>query len=258
MLITTSIDFMSVPDIRDFILYDHEGVVAINKPAGMISRGSPGNLSVVTMTEQLRSMQWPDMPHVVHRLDQYTTGALLIARNKEMARGLSQQFEARGINKQYWALIDGTPAQPSGIIDAPIPFYKTPDSPVQNKSALTEYHTMQTNESGMSVVCFKPHTGRSHQLRIHAANALGAPILGDRDYHPDFQADVGRGLKSSYTQAVLPPKITAQIQGQMLHAQSISFTHPFTDERVTIQAPLPPERQNLWHRLGFEPGTWEM
>ncbi len=246
----------SMPKIEDLIIYESAGIVAIQKPSGTISTGDSFNsISLLIRDLQVSSTF---VPQVAHRLDVNTTGIILAAWDEDALIGLQDQFANRTIKKEYWALLDGKTDEESGIIDSPI-FYdvKYERRVAEYKNAITEYHTMQTNDMGMSFMRFQPRTGRTHQLRIHSAEYLGTPIMGDRNYHENFKYGRPRGergwLSSHYTKAAIPMDLVWQMDGQMLHARSIRFKHPITNEQVFIESPLPENRENIWRGLGFDP-----
>jgi tRNA pseudouridine32 synthase / 23S rRNA pseudouridine746 synthase len=211
------------------IIYEDEYLIAVDKPGGLLS--VPGRTidlqdSVLTRLRQL----YPEI-YTVHRLDRDTSGILLLARDKLTYRHLSQQFEARQIHKVYEAILAGVveieqgsnaQAHPLRVID--LPLWGDPlDRPRQKvdfnlgKPSVTKFQVLgQTN--GYTRIEFTPVTGRTHQLRVHAADAqgLGMTILGDRLY----------GCQ-------------ANVQRLHLHARSLTFTHPHTLEQIQLQIPTP-------------------
>jgi tRNA pseudouridine32 synthase / 23S rRNA pseudouridine746 synthase len=173
--------------------------------------------SVLTRLRQL----YPEI-YTVHRLDRDTSGILLLARDRQTYRQLSQQFEDRQINKVYEAILGGRVAVEQGSID--LPLWGDPlDRPRQKvdfnlgKPSLTKFQVLGQID-GDTRIEFFPITGRTHQLRVHAADpqGLGACILGDRLY--GCQANVKR---------------------LHLHARELSFTHPHTLERISLQTQCP-------------------
>ena len=203
------------------ILYEDEWIVAVEKPSGMLS--VPGKNDLDSVQQRLRLM-YPDAtgPLVVHRLDMATSGILLAAKDKEVHARLQSQFETRSISKEYLAILDGVPSHECGIIDLPICLNPL-DRPRQmvdfenGKPAITEYKIVGVSD-GRTKVIFKPHTGRTHQLRIHSAHVLGlgCPISGDELYgNPDSA-----------------PRLC-------LHASRLVFRHPVSDKEVEIVSPCP-------------------
>lgn len=203
------------------ILYEDEWIVAVEKPSGMLS--VPGKNDLDSVQQRLRLM-YPDAtgPLVVHRLDMATSGILLAAKDKDVHARLQSQFETRSISKEYIAILDGVPSQEFGIIDLPICLNPL-DRPRQmvdfenGKPAITEYK-VECIKNGRAKVVFKPHTGRTHQLRVHSAHVsgLGCPISGDE----------------LYGNLDLAPRLC-------LHASRLVFRHPVSDKEIEIVSTCP-------------------
>ena len=200
------------------ILYEDDYWLVINKPEGMLS--VPGKGDVDSVYQRLRIL-YPEAtgPIIVHRLDMATSGLLLAAKTKEAHQNLQAQFKNRTIQKRYIALLDGEIPQEEGEIR--LPLCPDPlDRPRQivseefGKPALTRSRVLERS-SGKTLIAFYPQTGRTHQLRVHAAHPLGlhCPILGDELY--------GRKAERLY-----------------LHAEYLAFTHPITNERVEIHCDI--------------------
>jgi tRNA pseudouridine32 synthase / 23S rRNA pseudouridine746 synthase len=179
------------------ILYQDQWMIIVNKPAGLLSVPGRSRDRQDSVLSQLRC-SLPDGMNLrpVHRLDQETSGILVLARNLEIYRSLSQQFQQRRVQKVYEAILAGTPSLPSqGVINLPLwgdpthrP-YQTVDWQ-RGKPSITEYQVLSQSEHTTRVE-FKPKTGRTHQLRVHSADpqGLGAWILGDRLYGCHAGAD---------------------------------------------------------------------
>ncbi|KAF8502375.1 pseudouridine synthase [Russula emetica] len=235
------------------VLYIDRGVIVLNKPPGLVSQGTSSSvLAPVTVaakthlqetTTSLPSLQraydLSTKPYPVHRLDKGTTGVLVLARTKALARELSQQFRERVIEKSYLALVIGdsrsfSPAK-EGLIDASLSF---DDGRVRlgpgSKAARTTWEVLASSDvASLSLVRLYPHTGLKHQLRVHMAHALKVPILGDALYGG---ATTTSQRSSAY--AGIP-------EGRLfLHSSSISFWRYRRNGlrkrfRLTISAPLP-------------------
>jgi len=222
------------------IVFEDEAMAVINKPPGLLSiPGKTADYSVATWAQE----RWPGaIP--VHRLDMMTSGIILIAKNMEVYHNLQEQFEKRTVKKKYLALVEGVPARDHGIIDLPLASdpLNRPRQTVDHehgKRAITEYRVLslpaeseglQPSEAGdspsltsllpaqgeVSLLALYPHTGRTHQLRMHCAHkdGLGCPIVGDELY----------GHKASRL---------------FLQAQAITFVHPTTGKRMHIELSLP-------------------
>lgn len=196
------------------VLWEDEWIAAVRKPADMLS--VPGRSGVASVEEWARE-RYPDAsgPIIVHRLDQATSGVLLLAKTKECHQALQEQFRRRTVRKRYAALLEGEVERDSGTVALPLA-PDPADRPRQKvdpkgRTAVTEFRVVWRRD-GMTRVEFRPLTGRTHQLRVHAAHAAGlnAPIAGD-----DLYGRPGGRL--------------------LLHAEAIEFTHPVTGRRVTVE-----------------------
>ncbi|KXU46774.1 hypothetical protein HMPREF2533_01848 [Bacteroides fragilis] len=197
------------------ILFEDQWLLVLHKPEGVLS--VPGKSEEQSIYSLLRA-RYPEAtgPLVVHRLDMATSGLLLAAKAQEVHRHLQAQFENRSIKKRYIALLDGILPEEEGVIDLPIcPDYL--DRPRQmvneelGKTAITRYRVMD-RKNGQTRIAFFPLTGRTHQLRVHAAHPLGlnCPIVGDELY--------GRKAERLY-----------------LHAEYLEFIHPVSGQRMVIE-----------------------
>lgn len=197
------------------IVYEDDWLLVINKPAGMLSVPGKGNVDSVYL--RIKSM-YPEAagPLIVHRLDMATSGLLLIAKTKETHQNLQAQFKSRTIKKRYIALLDGELPAEKGIID--LPLRPDPlDRPRQvvdvasGKPAVTHYQVLK-HAARHTLVAFSPLSGRTHQLRVHAAHpqGLNCPIAGDELY--------GRKAERLY-----------------LHAEALTFIHPVTGKSIHVE-----------------------
>ncbi len=205
-------------DTRLEIVFEDEWLLVINKPAGMLS--VPGKTEDMDSVYHRLKKKYPDAtgPMIVHRLDMATSGLLLVAKTKEAHRHLQAQFENRSIKKRYIALLDGgiAEAEKTGIISLPLCLNPL-DRPRQivseeyGKEAVTEYQIIAKSKQ-YTRIAFYPLTGRTHQLRVHAAHPKGldCPILGDELY--------GKKADRLY-----------------LHAEYIEFRHPVYGDIICIQ-----------------------
>lgn len=201
------------------LVYEDEWMAAVNKPAGMLS--VPGKGDAPSVWSWARA-HFPEAtgPLLVHRLDMDTSGVLLIAKDPETHRKLQQLFETRHIKKRYIALLDGTVTDDEGFIR--LPLCPNPDdrprqmvSTAYGKAAVTRFEVLSRSH-GQTRVAFYPFTGRTHQLRVHAAHpeGLDTPIVGDNLY--------GRRASRLF-----------------LHAETVTFRHFKTGRWVSITAPAP-------------------
>ena len=175
--------------------------------------------SGVKSVEEWAQQRYPQAsgPIIVHRLDQSTSGILVLAKDKDTHKDLQEQFIARSVEKQYIAVLDGTISTTSGTISLPLKldYENRPRQMVaaDGRSAVTRYEVLGT-KNGLTRIAFYPLTGRTHQLRVHAAHqdGLNSPIVGDDIY--------GYGGSRLH-----------------LHASRLTFTHPATSQRITIECP---------------------
>ena len=206
---------MQVPSKNLEIVYEDPWLSVINKPAGMLS--VPGKEDAVSVYSLMRR-QYPeaDGPLTVHRLDMATSGLMLIAKTKRVHQNLQAQFKNRLVRKRYVALLEGIVPKDKGTVDLPLCLNPL-DRPRQmvhtehGKPAITDYQVLERLDGKRTRIVFYPRTGRTHQLRIHAAHPLGlhCPIIGDELY--------GEKADRLY-----------------LHAEYLEFTHPITGETVRI------------------------
>lgn len=206
---------MQVPSQNLEIVYEDPWLSVINKPAGMLS--VPGKEDAVSVYSLMRE-QYPeaDSPLTVHRLDMATSGLMLIAKTKRVHQNLQAQFKNRLVRKRYVALLEGIVPKDKGTVDLPLCLNPL-DRPRQmvhtehGKPAITDYQVLERLDGKRTRIAFYPRTGRTHQLRIHAAHPLGlhCPIIGDELY--------GEKADRLY-----------------LHAEYLEFTHPITGETVRI------------------------
>lgn len=206
--------------LADQILFIDAEALVIDKPAGLpVTLPRDESLSVENHLESMR-FGFVRRPTIVHRLDRDTSGCLLLARNPRAHRKYSQAFEAGEVIKTYLAVIDGVPAESTGICYLALAKVSTaeagwrmvPDKK-KGKAATTAWEVLAVAD-GRALVRFSPKTGRTHQLRVHAASGLGVPIMGDPVY--------GKSAKG----------------GMMLHASTLEVPRA-GKESVKAHSPLP-------------------
>lgn len=202
------------------VLLEADGLLAVDKPSGLLSVPGRGPEKADCVVARLsRTRPWV---REVHRLDQDTSGVLLLATDANTHRAMAAAFAERRVDKAYEARIAGQPADSAGEVDLPLAA-DWPNRPRQKvdhamgRPARTRWRLLAVM-AGNSRVALEPVTGRSHQLRVHMA-AIGHPILGDPFYAP---ADI----------VAAAPRLC-------LHATHLSFVHPFTGKRVDLEAPVP-------------------
>ena len=173
--------------LADRVLFIDAEAMILDKPAGLaVDAPRDGSLSVMNHLDSLR-FGFERHPSIVHRLDRDTSGCLLLARNPRAQKKYSQAFEAGTVGKTYLAVLAGVPREPGGMIDLPLNKVSTREAGwrmIVEKSgqrAVTHWDVVTFGE-GKALVRFRPETGRTHQLRVHAATGIGIPIKGDPVY----------------------------------------------------------------------------
>ncbi len=202
------------------IVFQDNDLVVLNKPSGLLS--VPGKAKEHADSLQSRVQRVFPSATVVHRLDMATSGLMVMALNKAAHRHISKQFELRQTSKTYQAIVFGRVSQQQGEVNLPL-ICDWPNRPKQmvdferGKQAQTKWQVLNTYQHTTRVE-LRPVTGRSHQLRVHMLS-LNHPIIGDRLYaHPEALA--------------LAPRLN-------LHAQTLAFTHPLTEQALEFNAPVP-------------------
>jgi 23S rRNA pseudouridine1911/1915/1917 synthase len=230
------------------ILAEDEHFLAIDKPAGLPMH-TTAKFWKNTLVALLRERFPDERLQICHRIDRETSGVLLIARTAEAASFLKRGFANRLMKKAYLALVHGIPAEPSGVIDAPMRLLDTrthikmgvePDG----LPAVTRYDVRQTFAEH-ALIEAAPETGRQHQIRVHLAH-LGHPIVGDKLYRASEQAFM------DYCDGGLTPELLALFDGlprHALHAARLTFPHPKTGALITVESPLPADLRDYMQGL---------
>ncbi|MEC8557713.1 MAG: RluA family pseudouridine synthase [Planctomycetota bacterium] len=248
-------------DIPLNVLYEDEGMLAIDKPAGMVVHPAKGNWkgtlasALAFRFQQLSDVGGVTRPGIIHRLDRDTTGVILIAKTNSVHLKLSEQFEQRTVQKEYFALAIGKIELDRDVIQLPIgphPYQRDKmairkDHP-QSKEAETRYEVVE-RFGGISAVQLQPKTGRTHQIRVHMSH-VGAPVLCDRLYAGHAHISRGELLRRiARKQPSTPQDQDVLLNRQALHARRIEFTHPLTGEPMKIESPVPADMQAVMQVL---------
>ena len=205
--------------LEDRVLFIDGEAMVIDKPAGLAVH--PGSKTRESLEDYLHHFRFgfQRLPLPVHRLDRDTSGCLLLARNPKAHKRFQRAFEEKKVLKTYVAVLDGVPDEEEGEIDMALGKVSTREEgwrivhDVKGKAALTRWRTLAVKD-GRAVILFSPETGRTHQLRVHAAEGIGVPIAGDPIY------GAGRGP-------------------MLLHALSLKMEREGKPP-VEAKAPLPP------------------
>jgi 23S rRNA pseudouridine955/2504/2580 synthase len=226
--------------LRSRILHIDQRVIALDKPAGLaVQGGSKVRLHLDAMLKQLA--EGGERLRLVHRLDRDTSGVILLARTAAAAAELTSAFRSKAVRKLYWAIVAGVPYPMQGRLDLPLAkrgvageerMHVDPD---EGDRAVTLYRTVARAGNRAAWLAFSPLTGRTHQLRAHAA-ALGTPILGDHKYGGAAAVLPGAGLD------------------RRLHLHARRLVWPDAEHgSMSAVAPLPPELLATWSFFGFAP-----
>lgn len=226
-------------DIPLDILYEDEHLLVLNKPAGMVVHPAPGHdegtlvHALLHHCQSLSGIGGVQRPGIIHRLDRDTSGVMLVAKTDAAHQSLSAQLKTRELTRIYQAVVHGRFDALSGKIEAPIRRHHTDRKRMvvaqkDGRYALTFYQVLaQYAEHAWLRIELK--TGRTHQIRVHL-KYIHHPVVGDPVY--------GNSAKNNL-----------DMLRQALHAQSVTFTHPITQQRMTFETPLPEDMQRLLERL---------
>ena len=218
-------------ELRKCIIHNDDDIVVFNKPAGLAVQGGTG---IRKSVDKMAAALFPyDKISLVHRLDRETSGLLVVAKNQRAAQHLSAQFQNKDAHKEYLALLNGNVKPMRGVIDNYMVKGQVFDSPERlnggsgqrAQRAITNYQVL-ANAGNISWVLFSPKTGRTHQLRMHSAITLGAPIVGDALYGRNYPVD--EALSSILATNNL-----------FLFAYKLTFQHPSTGRMMTLRAAVP-------------------
>lgn len=235
--------------LSKMLLYEDPKVFVFNKPSGLAVQGGSGvSRSVDHMLESWRN-QKGEKPRLVHRLDRDTAGVLVVARTRLAAMRLAEAFRERETKKTYWALVKGVPKKREDKVSSWLVKEPTRDGDRMRVArhgeegadhAVSYYRVVEQAGQTLSWLEMEPYTGRTHQLRVHAAH-IGCPIIGDPKY---FEAD---------TNWEFPGGIQNRLH---LHARRIVIPHPEKGV-IDVTAPLPPHMRQSWNLLGFDEASAE-
>lgn len=223
------------------IVYEDSSLIVINKPPGMVIHPAPGHSrgtlvhGLLYHCKDLSGIGGVMRPGIVHRIDKDTSGLIVIAKNDRAHNFLSDQFQARSIDKRYIALVHGIVNKESGEIDLPIARHPTKRKEMSimssgGKRAITLWKKREELAESFSLLSVALKTGRTHQIRVHLAH-LGHPIVGDPVY----------GYKRRWWIKNFPMAmdLVPSINRQMLHSETLGFVHPDSGEFCRFNAPMP-------------------
>ncbi len=228
-------------DIPLDIIYEDNSIIIVNKPKDMVVHPAAGhdtgtlvNALLYHCRDSLSSINGVVRPGIVHRIDRNTTGILVICKNDQSHKVLANQLKEHSITRKYHAICYGTFKEPEGVVNAPIGRHpidrkKMAVNHKNGREAVTHYRVIQTLKNGYSYIECILETGRTHQIRVHMAS-IGHPLLGDDVYGPKN------------------PKLKG-LEGQTLHAKTLGFIHPETNQYVEFDSELPDYFKALLEKL---------
>ncbi len=229
--------------LRDLVIYRDDDMIALNKPAGLaVQGGSRTEKHIDAMLDALK-YDAPERPRLVHRLDKDTSGVLVLARSRSAAAKLGRALKRKDTRKIYWALTVGVPKPHQGTIKLALAkgggpgrerVHAADEMDDEARDAVTHFSVVSQAGQKLAWVAFMPVTGRTHQIRAHAA-ALHTPIVGDGKY----------GGADAHPGGEIPRKMH-------LHARQLTIRHP-KGHQVTLTAPLPEHMARTWALLGLDP-----
>jgi 23S rRNA pseudouridine1911/1915/1917 synthase len=230
-------------DIPLTIMFEDDHLLVVDKPAGLVVHPAAGNLDGTLVNAllhhcagRLSGIGGVARPGIVHRIDKDTSGLLVVAKTDRAHEGLARQFAAHSVERRYLAVVAGRPVPSAGRIEGALArsaanrqkMAIVPDG--RGKHAVTYYQTLGPLKDAAMIEC-RLETGRTHQVRVHMAS-IGHPLLGDPAYGRVRASHAGILKQLSFVR-------------QALHARTLGFVHPVTEERLSFESPVPPDIQEL-------------
>lgn len=227
------------------IIYEDQDIIVVDKPKGLVvhpANGNPdGTLVNAIMNickDSLSGIGGEVRPGIVHRLDKDTSGLIIIAKNNQAHLNMSEKIKDHKVNKTYIALVRGIVSENEATINMPIG-RSTKDRKKMavskdGKNAITHFKVLERFEQGYTLLEVKIETGRTHQIRVHLSQ-IGYPIVGDMVYSNG--------------------KNPFGVEGQCLHSWKLEFSHPITEKRLLLEAPIPMYFQEILGQLSINKNT---
>lgn len=235
--------------MRSLVIYEDADVIALNKPYGLATQGGTNTKRHIDGLLEVFKDKEGVKPRLVHRLDKETSGVLLLAKSAKCAKELGYLFKGRDVKKIYWSIVSPTPDAYEGTIKAPIAksggnYEKMVIDEEDGKFAVTEYAVIENAGRAAAFVAFWPRTGRTHQIRVHAAQAMGSGIIGDGKY---------TAVKDEESKLIDADMAGMKLAKRLhLHARRIILPHPMQNGKIIdVTAPLCPDLVKSWKSFGF-------
>lgn len=227
----------AIPEPEDIplnVVFEDEDVIVIDKPAGMVVHPAPGHFggtlvnALLHYLPELANIGGVARPGIVHRLDQYTSGLIIVAKSEKAMEGLAKAFsDHKSVEKTYLAICHGKPRQQAGRIENligrhPVDRKRMAVLERGGKRAVTNWQVVRSLDKGANLVECRIETGRTHQIRVHMAS-LGMPVAGDK----------------VYGKSALDKQLSPVPERQLLHAWKLKLWHPAKNVPVEFVAPVP-------------------
>jgi 23S rRNA pseudouridine1911/1915/1917 synthase len=240
------------PEAQDIplrVVYEDAALLVLDKPAGLVvhpgagtTRGTLVN-ALLARVSDLSGVGGVLRPGIVHRLDKGTSGLLVVAKDDAAHQALARQFASRTVEKEYLALVHGAPSRATGRIESaigrdPVHRKRMSTRAPRGREARTSWSVAERFD-GASLLRVRIHTGRTHQIRVHLAS-IGHPVVGDALYG---------GTRTPSSRHASARAALRSLARPALHAARLAFDHPRTGERLTFEAPLPPDLAGLLDAL---------
>ncbi|MCB0283127.1 MAG: RluA family pseudouridine synthase [Calditrichae bacterium] len=240
-------------EIQLDIVFEDEDIIVVNKQAGLTVHPGKGTESdtlvnaLIHHTQNLALKGSSDRPGIVHRLDKYTSGLMVVAKTDQAHARLRRQFDTKTISRTYWALVWGLPKEHDGTIHTFIDRSRKDPTRMavtrKGREAITHWEILK-EYNYFTLLKLNLETGRTHQIRLHM-NWLGNPVVGDSDYN-------GRSSQLARLPANLRKRgqhLLNLIPRQFLHAKELRFLHPKTEKLVSFECPLPDDLQTALNKI---------
>ncbi|NND97242.1 MAG: RluA family pseudouridine synthase [Pirellulaceae bacterium] len=236
------------------VLYEDDGLVVVNKSAGMVVHPARGNWTGTLTSalayrfQSLSDVGGPTRPGIVHRLDRDTSGVIVVAKTNAVHLSLSEQFANRVVQKEYFAIVAGRIDRDRDVIDAAIgrhPFQRDKQAIREDHSTskpASTFYEVISRHGRFSQVRLHPKTGRTHQLRVHLSH-IGSPIICDRLYAGHAEITRSQLMQQPLRGAKQDDPI--MLKRQALHARKLTFTHPQSGKEMTFEAPIADDIQSV-------------
>lgn len=239
-------------DIPLVIVYEDDDLIVLNKAVGMVVHPGAGNHSGTLVNallhycgDTLSGIGGVIRPGIVHRLDKDTSGLMIVAKNDKAHRHLSLQLADRSLSRTYQAIVFKVPMPLKGRVEQPIGRHSNNRQKMcvneNGREAATRFCVKERFGDACALIECKLETGRTHQIRVHMSY-IGHPLLGDPIYGPQRTGLVAAMKKDGYIEEIIEELL--KFPRQALHAQSLSFIHPATDNVMSFSSDLPSDLAN--------------